>query len=546
MMTKPTFRIWVGWVLVVGIASVVNLGLYTLKSVSDNNRQGVVFVSQIRVQANRLSALEWQAIGSQSTNPHLLREVADARDQFNQVNAQLTRLGLAGEMVQQIRTTWETYNAWMDEEWLLIEAGNVSQAKSVDTESVDPTFAELNTQLNNLEMVYLAQAEQASATDNAGSALLILGTILLVGLLVRKNQRNVAASQVLRAEQRTLQQSNEQLQRLNETNDMLQNCHAVDEVYRVVASAVQRIFPGMDGALYVRNTSPNSFDRVVGWNNWVEADQRSIQTDQCLALREGRLHVVETGLPDLRCRHLSHPYPSTYMCVPLMTAGQIQGMFYLQPEVKKLNGASISRTDGLDSPVFDQAKQQLVQVFADRVALTLTNLNLLESLYHQSVRDYLTGVFNRRYLEETLERELLRVERTGHELGIILLDIDHFKKINDQFGHAAGDIYLQELGSLLKRQMRRGDIVCRYGGEEFVVVMPDASLENARQRAETLRSAVKELRVRYRDHHVESVTISLGIGAAPQHGTTPKELFQAVDAALYRAKQAGRDRVELS
>ncbi|MDO9085240.1 MAG: GGDEF domain-containing protein [Anaerolineaceae bacterium] len=160
-----------------------------------------------------------------------------------------------------------------------------------------------------------------------------------------------------------------------------------------------------------------------------------------------------------------------------------------------------------------------------------------------SVRDALTGLFNRRYLEETLEREIHRVERKGLSLGIIMLDLDHFKRINDTYGHPAGDVALQALGSLLKANIRVSDIACRYGGEEFVLILPEASLEVTRQRAERLCLNVKKLNVSYNELLLEPITLSLGVAAFPEHGSTYMSLLSAVDAAMYHAKNEGRDRV---
>ncbi len=160
-----------------------------------------------------------------------------------------------------------------------------------------------------------------------------------------------------------------------------------------------------------------------------------------------------------------------------------------------------------------------------------------------SVRDALTGLFNRRYLEETLEREIHRAERKQLSLGIIMLDLDYFKRFNDTYGHAAGDAALQALGSSLKAYLRGSDIACRYGGEEFVLILPEASLEVTRQRAERLSQDVKKLKVTYNEMLLETITLSLGVAAFPEHGTNYSSLMAAVDAAMYRAKNEGRDRV---
>lgn len=164
-------------------------------------------------------------------------------------------------------------------------------------------------------------------------------------------------------------------------------------------------------------------------------------------------------------------------------------------------------------------------------------------LREQSIRDYLTGLYNRRYLDETLEREVRRAERAKLPIGIIMLDIDHFKRLNDKFTHAAGDVVLQNIASLLKAKIRYADIVCRYGGEEFVVVMPEASLNATLRRAEALREEVRNLNLRYKNQNLGKITISLGVAVYPDHGSTGQEVMQSADSALYTAKLSGRDRV---
>jgi diguanylate cyclase (GGDEF)-like protein len=146
-------------------------------------------------------------------------------------------------------------------------------------------------------------------------------------------------------------------------------------------------------------------------------------------------------------------------------------------------------------------------------------------------------------MEETLERELRRAERRKVPLGIIMFDLDHFKKFNDTFGHAAGDIVLRETGAFLRASVRAEDIACRYGGEEFVVILPEAPLDDTLKRAEQLREGIKQLQVRYRDQTLGAVTVSLGVAVFPEHGSTTEAIMKAADAALYRAKTEGRDRV---
>ncbi len=175
--------------------------------------------------------------------------------------------------------------------------------------------------------------------------------------------------------------------------------------------------------------------------------------------------------------------------------------------------------------------------------MALSNLKLREALREQSIRDSLTGLYNRRYMEAVLKQQLIRVTRQLHPLGIIMIDIDNFKNFNDTYGHAAGDALLRRLGQFLQSHIRGEDIACRYGGEEFILIMPDSSLEVVKKRAEHVRREVRQLRVPDADNTSEGITLSLGVALYPQHARTLDTVVRAADQALYRAKREGRDRV---
>jgi diguanylate cyclase (GGDEF)-like protein len=185
-------------------------------------------------------------------------------------------------------------------------------------------------------------------------------------------------------------------------------------------------------------------------------------------------------------------------------------------------------------------------MFAEHVALALVNIRLRETLREQSVRDELTGLFNRRYMEETLERELRRATRERRSVGLIMADVDHFKAHNDRLGHAAGDEVLRGIASFLGESVRGEDVVCRFGGEEFVVILPKAGLEDTRLRAEELRRRLADRATVDLAPGLPAVTVSLGVAAFPEHGDDVEQLLAAADEALYRAKADGRDRVAVA
>jgi diguanylate cyclase (GGDEF)-like protein len=315
--------------------------------------------------------------------------------------------------------------------------------------------------------------------------------------------------------------------------DLLQSCFTLEEASGVIASSAQKLFRGFSGALLVFSASRNVLEATTTWGPSSPAE-RVFSPNDCWALRRGRLHHSDGDHGAVRCSHFGACSGLPSLCTPLMAHGETLGILSLVTEPNGSAGpqASISEFDA-----------KLAVSVAEQAALSFANLKLREKLRYQSVRDPLTGLFNRRYLDESLERELPNAIRKNRSLGVIMLDVDRFKKFNDMFGHDAGDAVLRELGDHLAKFIRRGDLACRYGGEEFTLILPESSLEDTRRRAEELRISFQQLSIKHRDIVLGKVTLSLGVAALPDHGTTATDLLAAADGALLRAKLGGRDRV---
>jgi diguanylate cyclase (GGDEF)-like protein len=221
----------------------------------------------------------------------------------------------------------------------------------------------------------------------------------------------------------------------------------------------------------------------------------------------------------------------------MMAHGEALGLLYLDTRFDGESDAAAAPGESFSS------EERLARTLAEQSALALANLRMRDVLKVQSIRDPLTGLFNRRYMEESLDRELRRTIRKGSSLGILMIDVDHFKSLNDTFGHEAGDVVLRSLGVLLKAHFRGEDIVCRYGGEEFTVILPEASQEIAQQRSSALCEATKQMLVQHRGQPLRAISLSIGIAIFGEHGTTAEALIRAADSALYMAKARGRDQV---
>ena len=315
--------------------------------------------------------------------------------------------------------------------------------------------------------------------------------------------------------------------------DLLQSCFTLEEASGVLASSAQKLFPGYSGALLVFSASRNVLEAMTFWGSNISGE-RVFGPNDCWALRRGRLHQSGSDKSAVRCIHLGSGSRLPSLCTPLMAHGETLGILSLVTEPNESGGTQAA------IPKFDV---QLAVSVAEQAGLAFANLKLREKLRHQSVRDPLTGLFNRRYLDESLERELPNAIRKNRSLGVVMLDVDRFKKFNDMFGHDAGDTVLRELGDYLTKFIRRGDLACRYGGEEFTLILPESTLEDTRRRAEELRTSFQQLSLKHRDIVLGKVTLSLGVAALPEHGTTATELLAAADSALLKAKEEGGDRV---
>jgi len=365
--------------------------------------------------------------------------------------------------------------------------------------------------------------------------IIVAAAVLLVGLSFFSIRRSVELREHLEAYELLHKQTarlNRESTILSELNDLLQSCLAASEAYPIVASRAQLLLPGFSGAIAIIANSRNLVETLSSWGEETPQDQTFTPQD-CWALRRGRPHISKRNDPVLSCAHLSSPLSSVTLCMPMMAHGETLGLLCI--------GTENYSGDGKDFPEI-----RLIRALAEHSSLALANLKLREVLRTQSVRDPLTNLYNRRYMEEFLDGQLSRATRKHSSLALMMLDVDHFKQFNDTFGHEAGDMVLRNLGSMLLGHLRKEDVVCRYGGEEFTIILPDASLESARSRAEQLRASAKELTPDFQGRSLGPISISIGLAVFPADGTTREVLLQAADSALYQAKAQGRDCVVVS
>jgi diguanylate cyclase (GGDEF)-like protein/PAS domain S-box-containing protein len=337
-----------------------------------------------------------------------------------------------------------------------------------------------------------------------------------------------------------LQMQTSQMTLLSEMGDLLQCCATTDEAYSVIAQSVKKLFPApTSGMLYAFKSSRNALESVAIWGE-SRLSEAVFAPDMCWALRRGHPHWSDHHGQGISCAHLKSATAATYLCVPMVGQGDTVGILYLEFP----SGEQAQTEVGPDAS--RESRQRLATTVAGQLALSLANLRLRETLRDQSIRDPLTGLFNRRFMQESLDRELQRARRKKRPLAVVFVDLDHFKRFNDAFGHDAGDLILRTMGELFLRHFRGDDVICRYGGEEFAIILPESSAKDAAKRANLLRMEASKVSVRHLGKVLDSVTLSVGVAAFPEHGSTAEEILRTADQCLYQSKTDGRDRLTVA
>jgi diguanylate cyclase (GGDEF)-like protein len=321
----------------------------------------------------------------------------------------------------------------------------------------------------------------------------------------------------------TAREAQVQVEELFAMTDMLQAAEDHVDAGAILMATAVRLLPGFGGALYVFNNSRDRLDLAKGWNlSDGFRPGESLLPGNCWALKRGKPHINDPEAVTLCCMH--HIGSAATIEVPMMARGQVHGLIVLALE---------------DKDAFEQLRsvRRLARAMADSMSLALSNIALREKLRTQSLRDPLTGLYNRRYMEDALDRYVSLAERTGSPTAVVMIDLDDFKRLNDQNGHAKGDAVLRDVAAQLVGGLRPSDVVARYGGEELMVILPGCSLEGAELKAEAMRARVEALT----EAHGIPISASFGVAAVPETSTSPADVVPMADAALYLAKQAGKN-----
>ena len=375
---------------------------------------------------------------------------------------------------------------------------------------------------------WLESRDTVFKRNAAGKPIQILGITQDISETKLNQQETTRLNLELAEKVASLEDWHDKRLKLGKMNEFLQACVTIDEAQKALTDLLQPLFPDTHGAVYLVNNNKDSLEAIATWG--LANSKSHLEPDECWGLRRGALHVAYPSTPGVYCCHVSNcGQKKPTLCLPMIAKNETLGMLFL-------------RFDSTE-PIAE-IKIELSETVAQNIAMSFANLRLQEKLRYQSLRDPLTGLYNRRFLQESLAKEIDRAQRQQEFIGIIMIDIDHFKQFNDVHGHSAGDLVLQEVGNYLLSQVRQYDIACRYGGEEIVVVMPNASIEDTVIRAEGIRKDIKQIRLKHDNQPLEPIRVSIGVSCFPDDGVECDKLIQAADSALYRAKESGRDRVQ--
>jgi diguanylate cyclase (GGDEF)-like protein len=320
---------------------------------------------------------------------------------------------------------------------------------------------------------------------------------------------------------------------MREMITLLQSSQTVEEACKIITLFAKQLFPLTGGIVFILDDH-GMWQSIANWN-FKNLKPISFINHDCWAVRSNLVYeVLHPGEKPL-CPHLHSltnlHYP--HFCMPIDKHGQISGIIFVE-----------MRERHVDNHAYEEFKRAM-KAFVEQVSPALINIKLNDKLRYQSLSDELTGLYNRRFFLSALAHEIARTKRRKSQFSLVMMDIDHFKRYNDAYGHEAGDRILQKLADILRAQFRESDIICRYGGEEFLVLLPDIGLEDAKKRCEELLINVRNELFLPSLSKSKKVTISIGISEYPLHSRTAEQLIDRADKALYEAKASGRNQIKI-
>jgi diguanylate cyclase (GGDEF)-like protein/PAS domain S-box-containing protein len=334
-----------------------------------------------------------------------------------------------------------------------------------------------------------------------------------------------------------LDESRNEIALTSKMGSFLQSCINMQEADRVITQFLPLLLPSVDGALYLLNNSTDMYELTSGWGKTVESDE-TFAADACWAVRHRKAHHFKSGDVEELCAHCTKGMKRDYLDIPLISQGKILGLLHLEEkdEAEKNN----------DDNMLTGLGKNLAMIVAGQLAFALSNIRLQEAVREQAIRDTLTGLYNRRYMEQALDKEIRQAARNNASVGVITLDLDSFGKFNDRHGYKSGNLIMRNLGDFLKSNSHPDDIICRGNGDEFAIICPRISPDTLKHRAEGILEGLTYFNKRHQDLYQEPLTLSLGTAIFPDDGHTSEQIIKLADIALNQAVQEGGNKVVLA
>ena len=359
--------------------------------------------------------------------------------------------------------------------------------------------------------------------------MVILSIGFLVGTSYLSNRRiNLRVEEEQTKQDERIRQRTNEIELMHRLANMLAACNNMVEAQKIVSDVLPRILGNVNGSVSLMRASRNQLVTQLDWGEeW--PGSRSFAPDECWSLRKGRVYQSNDEFHTLSCEHMENVGDNQTLCIPLTAHGNTIGIMHLY--------------FGSSEVEIDEITEQLAFSVAEHLGLALANLSLQEKLRSQALSDPLTGLFNRRFFEQKLTEHAMNSATSEQPLSLLMLDLDHFKRFNDNFGHDAGDFVLKEISALLKRSVGDDEIACRLGGEELAVLLPQSNMKQATEFANTLCEAVRSLHLEHKGLSLGQLGVSIGVSTYPKRSSDMESLVKMADQALYMAKDLGRSRV---
>ena len=369
--------------------------------------------------------------------------------------------------------------------------------------------------------------------DKTGKVLGFQGTVKDITEIKQAEEALMQANEQLHESLLSAELRNREITLLGEMAQRIQSSQDMQTAYLGVAEYMSKLFQADSGFIAEIDTNTQtvevraSFGKPVG--------RAAFPASDCIALKQMRVHESDGSDASKVCPHMDS-FRGCFISIPLVTPGGVSWLLQLRHVQEDL--ISPEACHG-----WLESRRPLMLSAGQELSVALSNIRLRETLHDQAIRDPLTGLFNRRYMEEMLDLQLHRAKRTGSCIGFIMADLDFFKNFNDSHGHAAGDLLLTSVANQIRKVIRLEDIACRYGGEEFLIILPYAGLKDTYARALQIGEEIKDISLSYEGQQFGSITISMGVSAFPENGDDASTLIKTADQAMYEAKREGRDRV---